>query len=116
MEQSQAEVAVARTPKIRIEYVDVPDVRETFADAVQELVFDGQTFRVVFGVTRMDERRTDGEYTGRRYTACRVVLPPAVAMDLSRKLGRVLAAMLKQGLREKEKEKEKEKGKAAKAA
>jgi hypothetical protein len=101
MEESQAEVAVAKTPKIRIDYIDVPDVPETFADAVQELVFDGQTFRVVLGVTRMDERKGEGPFTGRRYTACRVVLPPSAAMDLSRKLGRVLAAMLKQGMLEK---------------
>lgn len=82
----------------KIEYIDVPAVTETFADTVQDMVFDGQTFRIQLCVTRMDEPNgTEGGVTGKRYTACRVVLSPSAALDLSNKLGRVLAAMLKQG-------------------
>lgn len=94
----QTQPASPASPKIRIQYVDVPDVQETFVDAVQEMAFDGQTFRLVLGVTRMEEQNGDGEFTGKRYTACRVVLPAGAAMDLSRKLSRVLAAVLKQSM------------------
>ena len=81
-----------------VEFIDVPGISETFADTVQDLVFDGQTFRIQLCVTRMSEPKGAGEpLTGKRYTACRVVLSPAAALDLSNKLSRVIAAMLKQG-------------------
>ena len=90
---------MAQNAAPKIEYVDVPAVTETFADTVQDMVFDGQTFRIQLCVTRMDEPTgAEGEVTGKRYTACRVVLTPKAALDLSSKLGRVLAAMMKQGL------------------
>lgn len=85
-----------------IEYVDVPAVSEVFADTVQDMAFDGQTFRIQFCVTRMEEpKEAGGEASGRRYTSCRMVLPPRAALELSNKLGRVLAAMLKQGVAQK---------------
>ena len=93
-----AQTAVSR----KIEYVDVPAVSETFADTVQDMAFDGQTFRIQFCVTRMDEPKgTEGEITGKRYTTCRMVLSPQAALELSTKLGRVLSAMLKQGASQK---------------
>jgi hypothetical protein len=78
----------------RIEYINVPGVGETFADTVHEMVFDGQTFRIELCVTRM-EPGSGPAASGKRYTACRLVLPASAALDLSTKLGRVFAAMLK---------------------
>jgi len=81
----------------KIEYVEVPGITETFADSIHGLAFDGQTFRVEFCVTRMDEPKKGGEtLTGRRLTACRMVLSPAAALQLSTKLGRMLGAMARQ--------------------
>lgn len=80
----------------KIEYVEVPGVMETFADSVHTMVYDGQTFRVEFCVTRMDERSKDGgPLVGRRLTTCRMVLSPSAAAELSAKLGGMLSAMVK---------------------
>ena len=38
-----------------IRYLDRPDVAETFANSITGLVFDGQTLRIEFSVTRVDE-------------------------------------------------------------
>jgi hypothetical protein len=89
-------MAQANTPS-KIQHIDVPAIPETFADTVQGLVFDGQTFRVEFCVTRMDEMETaEGPATGKKYTACRMVLPPSAALELSTRLGRMVAAMVQQ--------------------
>ena len=56
-----------------IRYVDRPDVGETFADSITGLVFDGQTLRVEFSVTRVDEVKPDAPISGRRYPASRLV-------------------------------------------
>ena len=93
-EQKQAE----ERKQVTIEYVEVPGVTETFADSIHSMAFDGQTFRVEFCVTRMDEpRKAEAGVTGRRMTACRMVLSPAAALQLSTKLGRMVGAMARQG-------------------
>jgi hypothetical protein len=66
-----------------IRYVDRPDVGETFADSITGLVFDGQTLRIEFGVTRVDEVKPDAPITGRRYPTSRIVLSPGAAIELS---------------------------------
>jgi hypothetical protein len=35
-----------------VRYLDRPDMMETFADSITGLIFDGQTLRIEFGVTR----------------------------------------------------------------
>ena len=57
-----------------IRYVDRPDISETFADSVSGLIFDGQSLRIEFAVTRLDEVKPNMPITGRRYPACRLVL------------------------------------------
>ncbi len=81
-----------------LRYVDRPDVQETFADSVTGLVFDGQTLRIEFGVTRLDEMKTNAPITGRRYPACRVVLPPAAAVELINRMQQIAAALTQAGL------------------
>jgi hypothetical protein len=39
-------------------------------------VFDGQTLRIEFSVTRVAEVKPDGPISGRRYPASRIVLSP----------------------------------------
>ena len=82
----------------RIQYVDVPSIAETYADSVNRMMFDGQSVRLEFCVTRMDEpQKGSADLTGTRQTACRVVLPLGAALELSGKLGRMLAALAKRG-------------------
>src|SRR5579862_9585328 len=81
-----------------IRYLDQPDVAETFADCVTGLVFDGQTLRIEFGVTRLDEIKPNTPISGRRYPACRVVLPPAAAVDLINRMQQIAAALTQAGV------------------
>ena len=82
----------------KVAFIDVPAVGETFADSVHDMVFDGQTLRIQLCVTRMAEQDGAGKVSGRRYTVCRLVLPPGAAIELSQKLSRTLAAIVKQGI------------------
>jgi hypothetical protein len=89
----------------KIEYVDVPSISETYADTVRGMVFDGQSVRLELCVTRMDEPAKGAtELSGKRQTACRVVLPLSAALDLSTKLGRMMTTLAKRGAERKAKE------------
>lgn len=83
--------------KPKIQHIDLPQVTETFADTVNTIVFDGQSLRLEFCVTRMQEPESaDAAPQGKRYTACRVVLPPAAAAQLSGRLAQTLSAIVRQ--------------------
>jgi hypothetical protein len=81
-----------------IRLVDRPDLAETFVDSVSGLVFDGQTLRIDFAVTRLDEIKPNTSITGRRYPACRLVLPPAAAADLINRMQQIGEALTQAGL------------------
>ena len=81
-----------------ISYIDRPDIAETFVDSVSGLVFDGQSLRIEFAVTRLDDVKPGAPITGRRYPACRLVLPPAAAVDLINRMQQVGAAMTQAGV------------------
>lgn len=81
-----------------IRYVDRPDVGETFADSITGLVFDGQTLRIEFGVTRVDEVKPDGPITGRRYPTSRIVLSPGAAIELINRMQQIGAALTQAGV------------------
>ncbi|MGB7102541.1 MAG: hypothetical protein WBD95_27735 [Xanthobacteraceae bacterium] len=89
--------AVPRQPAT-IRYVDRPDIPETFADSVSGLIFDGQSLRIEFAVTRIDEVKPNMPITGRRYPACRLVLPPAAAADLINRMQQIGAALTQAGV------------------
>lgn len=81
-----------------IRYLDRADMEETFADSVTGLIFDGQTLRIEFGVTRFDDVKPNAPITGRRYPACRLVLPPAAAVDLINRMQQITAALTQAGV------------------
>jgi hypothetical protein len=81
-----------------IRYLDRADMAETFADSVTGLTFDGQTLRIEFGVTRLDNVQPNAPITGRRYPACRLVLPPTAAIDLINRISQIGAALKKAGV------------------
>ena len=68
-------------------------MNETFADSITGLIFDGQTLRIELGVTRFDEMKPNAPISGRRYPACRLVLPPAAAVDLINRMQQIAAAL-----------------------
>jgi hypothetical protein len=45
-------MAVQQEQSMPLRYVELPDLRETFADSVHTMVSDGQTLRIEFCVTR----------------------------------------------------------------
>jgi hypothetical protein len=56
-------------------------------------------------VTRFEEpRKGNGQVSGKRQTACRVVLPVSTALELSNQLGRVLTTLAKRGAERKAKQ------------
>ena len=75
-----------RTATIR--YIDRPEIDEVFADSVTGLLYDGQTLRMEFAVTRFDEIKPNAPISGRRYPACRLALSPAAAIDLINRMHR----------------------------
>jgi hypothetical protein len=79
-------------------YVDQPALAETFADSINVLLFDGQSLRIEFGVSRVDEVKPNAPLTGRRYPACRLVLTPLAAIDLINRMQQVASALTQTGL------------------
>jgi hypothetical protein len=88
--------ATGQAPQLR--YVDRAECAETFADSINAISFDGQTMRIEFGVTRMDDVKPNERMTGRRYPACRLVLTPAAAVDLINKMQQTAAALQQAGV------------------
>ena len=85
-------------PAAQIRYLDRADMEETFADSISGLIFDGQTLRIEFAVTRFDEMKPNAPITGRRYPACRLVLPPAAAVDLINRMQQIANALTQAGV------------------
>jgi hypothetical protein len=81
-----------------IRYIDQPDCRETFADSINNVFFDGQTMRIEFGITRMDDMKQGQQLSGRRHPACRLVLPVSAAIDLINRMQQTANALQQQGL------------------
>ena len=86
-----------RTPKLQ--YQDIPELKETFADSVGKWNFDGNTLRIEFTVARMD-RPDDGSGRpiGRSFPACRLVLSPNGAVELLNRCRQLALALEKLGL------------------
>jgi len=81
-----------------IRYVDRPDCAEAFADTITNVYFDGQSLRIEFGVTRLDDVKPNMPITGRRYPAQRMVLTPMAAVDLINRMQQVAAALTQAGM------------------
>ncbi len=81
-----------------IRYIDQPDMAETFADSINHVYFDGQSLRIEFGITRLDEVKPNTPVTGRRYPAERLVLTPVAAVELINRMQQVGAALTQAGV------------------
>jgi hypothetical protein len=90
--------AKSETPPPVLRYVDRPDCQETFADSIAQVMFDGQSLRLEFCVTRLDEVKPNTQVTGRRLPAARMVLTPMAAVELINRLHQVAAAMTQAGM------------------
>ena len=93
-----AKAGPSERPPALIRYIDQAEMVETFADSVVGVIFDGQTLRLEFGVTRFDEVKPDTPVTGRRYPACRLVLTPGAAVDLINRMQQIATALTQAGV------------------
>jgi len=91
-----AKPADVQTASIRS--VDRPECAEAFADSINQLYFDGQSLRIEFGVTRLDDVKPNAPITGRRYPIQRVVLTPTAAVELINRMQQVGAALAQAGV------------------
>ena len=90
-----AGAAAAQTATIR--YVDRSECTETFADSINHVYFDGQSLRIEFGVTRLDDVKPNTPVTGRRLPSQRMVLTPMAAVELINRMQQVGAALAQAG-------------------
>jgi hypothetical protein len=81
-----------------LRYVDRPGCLETFADSITSLSYDGQTLRIEFGVTALDEMKPNEPVTGRRYPSARLVLTPSAAVELINRTRQIATALTQAGL------------------
>ena len=88
-----AQVGHSERQPATVRYFDRADIDETFADSITSSIFDGQTLRIEFGVTRFDEIKANTPITARRYPACRLVLSPAAAMDLINRMQQIATTL-----------------------
>ena len=88
--------AEVQTASVR--YVDRPECTETFADSINNVYFDGQSLRIEFGITRLDDIKPNTPVTGRRYPAQRMVLTPTAAVELINRMQQVGAALTQAGV------------------
>ena len=89
-------MAVPQQPKT--EYIDRPDLPETFVDNVRHVTFDGATVRAELGVTRFEESTPPTPAVAKQYPTCRLVLRPDAAVDLFVRLQRLIALMEQRGI------------------
>jgi len=88
--------AAGQTATIR--YIDRPECTETFADSINHVYFDGQSLRIEFGITRLDDVKQNAPVTGRRLPAQRMVLTPTAAVELINRMQQVGAALTQAGV------------------
>src|SRR6188472_40402 len=88
----------ADTQTAAVRYVDRADCTETFADSINNVYFDGQSLRIEFGITRLDEVKPNAPVTGRRLPAERIVLTPGAAVDLINRMQQIGAALAQAGV------------------
>jgi hypothetical protein len=86
------------TQSATIRYVDRLDCTETFADSINGVYFDGQSLRIEFGITRLDEVKPNTPVTGRRLPVQRMVLTPVAAVELINRMQQVAAALQQAGV------------------
>ena len=91
-------MAQAPQPQVQFEYIDRPEISETFADFVNRIQFDGQTLRIELCISRLEDQKPPAPPVGKRYPACRLVLSVGAGVDLINKMQQITANLLKAGV------------------
>jgi hypothetical protein len=88
--------------QVQSRFIDNPAVLETFADSIHSLSFDGQTMRIEFCTTRLDEPKPQNPQTATQHPSCRLVLTPTASLDLFNKLQKLVNALEQSGVLKRE--------------
>ena len=97
-ETAPAAVANPAAQTATIRYIDRLECIETFTDSINHVYFDGQSLRIEFGITRLDDVKPNTPVTGRRLPAQRMVLTPMAAVELINRMQQVGAALAQAGV------------------
>jgi hypothetical protein len=82
-----------------VPYIDLPDVREIFADNVRVMMFNDGVLRMELTVTRTGEFNSPtAQPQGRAYPAARLAITTTAALQMHGHLTRMLDSLEKQGL------------------
>lgn len=84
--------------KMKLTYVDVPTVTETFVDGVHGVSIHEGVMRMELCVTRVDEPHPPEPLSGKQFTAMRIAMPVVTAVQLHGQLTQILSVMEKQGV------------------
>jgi hypothetical protein len=74
------------------------DVRETFADSMGDVMFDGQILRMEFCVTRLEELKPPAAPAGQRHIVSRIALTTEGAVQLMNAAQQIAAALKQAGI------------------
>jgi hypothetical protein len=91
-------MAIQQQPLASARFVDLPNLSETFADSIHTMVWDGQTVRVEFCVTRFPDQAASSNNEAQRYPVSRLVMTSALAVDLFNRLQQTMAALAQAGV------------------
>jgi len=80
-----------------LEYIDRPDVRETFVDSLESVMYDGSSLRMEFAVHRFAAPNAHGNAKNKKVTAARLIIPLSGAIGLTSQLTALLEALEQQG-------------------
>jgi hypothetical protein len=88
----------APASSLTIEYIDLPELAETFADSIHSIFFDGQSVRITFCATRFGEQKPNQPPHAKRYPCCRLVLSTGAAVELINQMRTIGNAMAQAGI------------------
>ena len=83
---------------VEVQYIDLPNIQETFTDNIRAVHVDGAGLRIEFCVTRLDPFKPGETVRARSYPVCRLVIAGPAAVDLINKMQQVGASMAEKGL------------------
>ena len=96
--QGEPEGQPTAAGSMRFDFIDRPDLTGTYADSIHSISFDGQSLRLVFSVTRINEVRQNQSASRKRYPTCRLVLSVAAGIELINQMRQISAALINAGL------------------
>lgn len=89
---------------VELQYVNRPEISETFADTPEKISIDGRTntLRMEFCVIRMDDPKPgSNKQTGKKYPVSRIVMPLTGFLDLLNKVTQMGQILQDRGLLQK---------------